>query len=223
MPPKRRRCRARATFAPVVCVSSSSHSLYGFFLRFSFRRLLHCLTMLASRFARRVASQSLRSASRVSARPVSPAARRFATTDAAHGAKESNDTPWMVRPSHVCVPHLTDPQRRIADWLCARFRPSCTFYVIQIEPCTLDSQQTRRDAGNRSLTSLPAVRRRTRRRMAMVTRPTAPLPNLRPRRRPRRRPLCVSTFFSRLSRLMLCVFRFSTHPRRRAHPSRLRL
>ena len=65
--------------------------------------------MLASRFARRVASQSLRSASRVFARPVSPAARRFATTDAAHGAKESSDTPWMVRPSHVSVLHLTDP------------------------------------------------------------------------------------------------------------------
>ena len=63
--------------------------------------------MMASRFARRVASQSLRSASRVSARPA--AARRFATTDAAHGAKESSDTPWMVRPSHVPPQALVDP------------------------------------------------------------------------------------------------------------------
>ena len=72
-------------------------------------RLLHCLTMMASRFARRVASQSFRSASRVSARPAAPAARRFATTDAAHGAKESSDTPWMVRPSYAPPKAFVDP------------------------------------------------------------------------------------------------------------------
>ena len=73
--------------------------------------------MMASRFARRLASQSFRSASRVSARPAAPAARRFATTDAAHGAKESSDTPWMVCPSYAPLKTLVNPSPQIGSAL----------------------------------------------------------------------------------------------------------
>nr|VWO99461.1 Chaperone DnaJ [Ganoderma boninense] len=70
--------------------------------------------MMASRFARRVASQSLRSASRVSSRPAAPAARRFATTDAAHGAKESSDTPWMIGSALVFGPVVRSTLLRLS-------------------------------------------------------------------------------------------------------------
>ncbi|TBU31767.1 hypothetical protein BD311DRAFT_751553 [Dichomitus squalens] len=60
--------------------------------------------MMASRLARRGLFQSVRPAARVSARPTAPAARRFATTNAGHAAKESSDTAWQIGSALVFGP-----------------------------------------------------------------------------------------------------------------------
>ncbi|TBU44410.1 hypothetical protein BD309DRAFT_1018578 [Dichomitus squalens] len=59
---------------------------------------------MASRLARRGLFQSVRPAARVSARPTAPAARRFATTNAGHAAKESSDTAWQIGSALVFGP-----------------------------------------------------------------------------------------------------------------------
>ena len=62
--------------------------------------------MMIPRLTRRVISRSLRPAARTPTRLSNTAGRRFATTDAAHAAKESSDTPWIVSIAFSLV-HLT--------------------------------------------------------------------------------------------------------------------